>query len=339
MVGQRVHAARRIGILVIGAFAALLVSLAAQTTASADATPTLTISTPAPNGTTSEGPVGANITIVGQGFTPTDAIAIGYISVDQGCASGDFPLNPAVAVTAGADGSFTVTFPWPADAQNIGASYYLCASDTTTPGTPVQSAQQFKVDASQAPNITLKPGPGPDGATPVPGETSFVIGGQVVLTATNYQPGGRPLKALLLKNQYSQQPSDLTDPSVVTLATVGASTQLTADDSGAVTADLVLPSSLAEGNYWLYLVSSDGSSTIAPSLIAGQQITAQMPAPTPTPSNTPTATPHATPTPTGTGGSKPVAAIVGLGGLSLLFLILGVVFLTSAAALPRQPPH
>ena len=157
---------------------------------------------------------------------------------------------------------------------------------------------------------------------------------RIALTAANYQPGGEPLKALLLNNPYSV-PSDLTDSSVVTLATADSSTQLMADTTGAVSARLVLPSSLAEGNYWLYLVSSDGSPTVAPSLFAGQQIKVQKPAATPTPSSTPKSTPGTTPKATSV--TTPVAVIAGLGGLSLLFLILGVVFLASAAALPRQP--
>jgi hypothetical protein len=341
MAGKRVHAARHGGILVRAAFVALLMLLAAFPTARADPIPTLTIQTPTPNGPTSEGPVGTNVTVAGQGFTPTDTVVLGYASADQGCATGEVSLNPSVSGPVGADGSFTLTFPWPAEAPSIGATYFICATDTTpaasgtpTPAGPVSSTQTYKVDASQPPNITLTPGPGPGGATPVPGETSFTIGGQIALTAANYQPGGKSLKALLLKKQYSSA-ADLTGSSVVTLATADSSTQLMADTSGTVGATLVLPSSLAEGTYWLYLVSGDGSPAVPPSLIAGQQITVQTPAPTPTPSSTPT--PTASATPPGSSGGTPVAAIAGLGALSLLFLILGVVFLASAAALPRQP--
>jgi hypothetical protein len=80
-------------------------------------------------------------------------------------------------------------------------------------------------------------------------------------------------------------------------------------------------------------VSSDGSDTTPPSLLAGQQVTVTMPAPTPTATTQTTTTPTATPA--SSGGH--IAAAVGLGGLSLLLFILGVVFLVSAAALPRPP--
>ena len=219
---------RRAGVLASGAFVAMLLVLVAFPTARADPTPTLTIQTPVPSGTTSEGPVGANVTINGQGFTPSDTLVIGYASVDQGCTAGNIPLSPQVSVPAGGDGSFTSTFAWPSSAANIGASYYVCITDSTTPGATVQSTQQYKVDASAAPSITLTPGMGPNDATPVAGQTAFIIGGQIALTASNYQPGGKALTALLLTSQYTQ-PADLTGSSVVTLATADSSTQLMAD--------------------------------------------------------------------------------------------------------------
>ena len=186
MAGKRIRAARTAGVLACAAFASLLTLLVALPSAGADPTPSLTIQTPAPIGPTSEGPVGTNVTVAGQGFTPTDTVVLGYASADQGCATGEVNLDPSISGTVGPDGSFTLTFPWPASAPNIGARYFICATDTTpaTPGTPTPSVpvssspQTFKVDASQPPGIMLAPGLGPNGATPVPGQTSFTIGGQ-----------------------------------------------------------------------------------------------------------------------------------------------------------------
>jgi hypothetical protein len=336
-------------LLGLGLFLLLLLSLAAPATAAApmlraDSTPvttpsvtptttpppsTLTIQTPA----AAEGPVGTYVTVAATGLTGGDTYQLGYALMELGCASGEQDLAPKLTAPALADGTLTQTFVWPRYLQSIGTAYFICLKDTTNTTNPnVQSAQQFKVDAAQAPQITLTPGPGPGGSTPTAGTTTFVAGGQAMLTGQSFLPGSQPLKALLLKKQY-QNPVDLMSSSVVQLPPADGTTMIIADGSGNVTATLVLPSSLANGTYWVYLVSSDGSDKTPPSLLAGQKITVMKPAATPTPTASSTATPHATATPSLS--PKRLAAIVGLGGLSLLLLIFGVVFLVSAAALPR----
>src|SRR5260370_5559149 len=110
----------------------------------------------------------------------------------QACASGEQDLTPPLTKQAGADGTLPLPFAWPRYLQNIGAVYFLCLKDTTNTTNPiVQSAQQFRVVAAQAPQITLTPGPGPDGSTPTAGATTFVIGGQAMLTGQNFLPGGQ----------------------------------------------------------------------------------------------------------------------------------------------------
>jgi hypothetical protein len=298
--------------------------------------PTLTIQVPAAaDGTTAEGPVGAYVTVAATGLTAGDTYQLGYALVDQHCASGEQDFTPPLTKQASADGALTQWFAWPRYLQSIGTVYFICLKDTTNTTNPnVQSAQQFMVGAAQAPQITLAPGPGPDGSTPTAGATTFVIGGQAMLMGQNFLPGGEPLKALLLKKQYNNNPADLTSSSAVQLPQVDGTTAITADGSGNVNnTTLMLPATLSAGTYWLYLVSSDGSDTTPPSLLAGQQITVMKPAATPTPTTAAT-TPTVTLTPSSSGR---IVAAVGLSGLSVLLFILGVVLLASAAALPRPP--
>ncbi len=202
MAGKRIRAARTAGVLACAAFASLLTLLVALPSAGADPTPSLTIQTPAPIGPTSEGPVGTNVTVAGQGFTPTDTVVLGYASADQGCATGEVNLDPSISGTVGPDGSFTLTFPWPASAPNIGARYFICATDTTpaTPGTPTPSVPVRlppNLQGGREPAAEHHAGAGAGSqrrhARPRPRPRSRSVA-RSPCTAANYQPGGKPLE-------------------------------------------------------------------------------------------------------------------------------------------------
>ncbi len=304
--------------------------------ARADSSATLVIQTPAQP----EGPIGTNVTVAAQGATAGDKYQIAYVAPGGSCGSEMHNLSGATA-TAGSDGTFLVTFAWPKAAADVGGRYPLCAQDTTHSSPPVQSLQSFRVDADHAPSVSVAPSAPGQGT---PATAAYAPGGDVVVTGHTYLPGQQPLVALLLA-QKASGPSQLAASGGAQALTLpdGSNTQFSADSSGEFQQHLVLPKSLTPGQYYLYVVTMDGTASTLPSLVASTQFTSA--SVTPTPTMTATATPvtptPATPTPSANngsssgGGSGKMLAVVGLGGLSALLLVLGVIFLASAATLPR----
>jgi hypothetical protein len=149
------------------------------------------------------------------------------------------------------------------------------------------------------------------------------------------------LLAYLSSNQVTK-PSDL--GSAVQLTPVGGQ-QITSSSGGQVTATVQIPGNQAPGSYFIYLVSTDGQADALPSLVAtfrapisvqtapaAPTATATIAVPTPT-TSTSTTTPGNGATP-----DKPekLIAVFGLGALSVVLFLIGVILLASAASLPRQ---
>jgi hypothetical protein len=318
----------------------VVASPGATPSALADSGPVLNILTPAPANAQAEGPVTTNITIQAQGATPGDGFHLGYAQKYTGCSAGFTDLSsPPLTVQAQGDGTFLTTFGWPVDVNSVGTAFYICAIDTTTSGTTIQSTQTFLVDSAQPPTIAVTPGTGPSSGTPTVAPSGFVPSGQINIEGQTFPPAGRTLLALLLKNK-ARAPTDYAAPvATVLTSTDQTTTTFVSGAQGNFTVTVVLPARVAAGRYFIYVITSDGTPSTLPSLVAFQQITILRPAPTPTATRSPTATPLPKGGTSGTGtqpfGTKRIAAILGLGGLSVLLFVLGVIFLASAAALPR----
>jgi hypothetical protein len=95
------------------------------------------------------------------------------------------------------------------------------------------------------------------------------------------------------------------------------------------------------GNLAIFATSRDGSQgQVLPSLVATADIILTAPPATPTPGPTATASVTATPS-NGSGNQKSsvsagqMSALIGLGALSVIFFIMGIAFLVSAASMPK----
>lgn len=298
-------------------------------------TPTVSIVIPTPNSNgVAQGPVGANLTLNGSGFTDGHTYQLGYVPQSQGCVNTG-PSIPSFAngtvTTSG--GAFTTTVQWPSGASNVSGEYYICALDTTAAQPPAQSGDLFRVVAASAPTFKLLD---PSTSAPLQGPPYLLyIGSQATISGQNFAPGGLTLQVYL-----SQQPIKLgSDFDGATLLSTANRTAITTKDSGNVTATIQIPASVSTGTYNLYLVSSDRQGSSLPSLMAAVQVTlAQQPTATPKPS--PTATPKATATPAGSSSTGPglgrILGVIGLSLLSLILLIAGVLLLAGGG--PRRVP-
>ena len=302
-----------------------------------DTPPALSIVVPAPGSDNiAEGPVGANITVAAQNLVPGDTYHIGYATQDAQCQNGF--QNLPVTSQAAADGTFTQTLVWPTSLNAVGALYYICAQDTTTPTNPVaQSQQRFKVDAAQAPSVSVQAASAGTSSSSS-GPATLYTGAGAAITGKNFVPGGLTLLVYLLTKQVHSA-GDLQSTPLNTLDNSPIKTQA----SGDVSATVLVPPAITPGRYFLYVVSNDGQGASLPSLVAFTEVMV-----TPPPTATPTAKPTSTPNSggTGTGGNgntkglstSRILAIVALAVVSLVLIVLGIVLLASAAALPRQAP-
>jgi hypothetical protein len=324
----------------VGALLTLsLVALAASTmnfapVAHADSF-SLDILVPKPQSNIAEGPVGTNLTLSGQGATAGHEYQLGYALTKVGCAAGG-PLGTA---PADSNGKFTTTIAWPDSAGSVGSTYVICYRDKDAgPSLAQPSDQSFKVDAGSPPSITLAP---PPSSTPDTDNSSntYPAGGAIQISGKNFYSNHTQLLAFVTLNQ-NFAPTDLQAGTALKRVDTG-NTGFNADANGSFTVQVKLPT--FTGNFFLHVVSNDGTGKYLPALIATQPITIGQ-APTPTPTVGPTATPTvgATPTPDGGGSSDNganAAGLVGvlsLGGLSILLFILGIYLLTSTGATPRN---
>jgi hypothetical protein len=294
----------------------------------------LAILVPKTQSNTAEGPIGTNLTLSGQGATAGHDYQLSYALTIPGCPTGG-PLGTA---TADANGKFTTTVEWPDTASAVGATYVICYKDKSAgPALAQASDQKFKVDAGSPPSITLAP---PPSSTPNTGNPpTYPAGGPVQISGKNYFSNHMQLLAFVTLNQ-NFAPGDLQLGNALKRVDTG-NTGFNADANGTFTVQVKLPT--FTGNFFLHVVSNDGTGKYLPALIATQPITIGQAA-TPTPTVGPTVTPTVgvTPTPDNGGGSNSsvnAAGLVGvlsLGGLSVLLFILGVYLLTSTGATHRN---
>lgn len=308
--------------------------------------PTLNITVPHPADKHTEGPVGTNITVHAQGLNAGDTYALGYARADVGCLAGFQAFqNETETMTekVGTDGTFTATIAWPASAHFIGATYYICAQNSTPAGAPlagtVQSDETFRVDAANAPAIDVAPSasatPGDGTASPAPPNGSFYQHSTLTLTGHNFVPGGTTL-LIAVSAQRLQQPADFQAAAQNALQTSDGNQNINSQPSGDINATVTLPANLGHGSYYVYVFSNDGGDQAIPSLVASKKITV-VTAPTPQPTATTAPTATATGKSSGGGGSGTphhFTAVLVLGGLSILLFIVGVIALLSAAAMP-----
>jgi hypothetical protein len=213
---------------------------------------------------------------------------------------------------------------------------------------PIQSTTTFQVLDTSAPKIELKHVASSVGAgTPTPApqsDTSYYAGDVVQINGAHFAPGGLGANTTLgayLTSTPAKSFGDLSSQGRQLNLTSGS---LTPDSTNSFVARVTLPDATvitSSAQYYLYVVSGDGSSTALPSLVAYRQITIG-PAPTPTPTATATSTttvvasPSATPGGNHTSGGKSnLGLIVGLGAISIVLFIVGVILLASAAGTPR----
>lgn len=230
----------------------------------ADSLGTITILVPNPQGNAVQGPVGTNVTISGSGMNPSDSYQIGYAPQDIGCGSGFQAFSNLSANTDGGGNFPPQTFAWPSAVANVGTVYYICAQDSSN--SQAQSQATFQVAASQPPAITLTPGPASSPAgPPQPPPGSFYPGSTVQISGTNFLPGGVSLLVYLTTSPIQQQ-SDLKN--AVPLPPVNGQ-GTTSHSDGTVLVTVQIRTSQAQGNYFIYVVSSDSQDGISlPSLRA-----------------------------------------------------------------------
>jgi hypothetical protein len=138
----------------------------------------------------------------------------------------------------------------------------------------------------------------------------------------------------------TSQPIKVKTDLVNALQQVSGTGSFSPDANGAFTATVQLPGATDPGTYYLYAVSADGSDSAPPSLAAFKKISI-VERPTPVP--TATAKAHSTATGgtgnnnTGGGGIhiQNPTAVLGLGALSIILFVVGVILLASAAGTPR----
>jgi hypothetical protein len=346
--------ARRAQFVPVAVLAMCFVALAAMPVAHADqnSNGSLTITIPSAENGTAEGPVGANVTVVGAGLTAGDSYKFGYSPSYSTCSAVFDPFNIS-SQSAAPDGTLRQTIIWPQEADAVGTSYYICVRDVTNNSAPtVQSSQLYKVDTAAAPRINVKvaPQPTPGAGTPTTSPSApqpsgvFYSGQEVTVTGENFVPGGQDLSIYITRNKVDSV-ADLQAGAQLSLSS-GSGATFSADETGAFsqTVTITQPSSGSlPHEFYLYVVSSDATSTAPPALTAFQKFKMQSPPATPTPT---TAIPTATPSTPSTGGttannnggsSGNMTTAIIFGVVSVVLFIAGVALLASAMASPSVP--
>lgn len=301
----------------------------------------LDITQPAPNNGIAEGPVGANLLVQGNA-TAGATLQIGIAPRGAGCTTGFQSLN--LSVTALSDGSFTASFAWPQLANNVGDRYYVCAQDTTASAMGA-SQSLFQVDSAGAPAISVTEASDPNAATPGigtptvtppnPPEGTFYAGGFIEIKGQNFTPGGTTIQIFVTPTQLTPSAASSTPLQIV-------KGYPSTSRSGAFDVIVQLPSGQT-GQFYISAASSDGTSTVLPTLVGSQSAKIAL-APTPTPSPSPSPSPKVTttvgpvtpPPPSGPGTGNIIGAIA-LGLFSAIFFILGVAMLISASGMSDAP--
>jgi hypothetical protein len=307
-------------VVVLGALALAALGALRAPHALADA-PQLQIVVPAPNSSgVAQGPVGTNVSVTAQiPAAPGDSYQIGW-APQSGTCTENFNATSLAPIASDGSGNLSATFAWPNNANTIGALYYVCALDASNPGNgDFQSAQLFQVASSSKPSLTVS-------GKSSTGIKGIFAGGTLQINGNQFLPGGTKLYVFLNANQ-AFAASDL-QPDHALPTTDGS--DITSGDDGGFSATLKVPAD-ANGSMFLHVVSSDGTQDFPPALVATKQITVAQ-APTPTPNPTPTSTVTPANTQSNTNGSTP--AIIGLGVLSIVLFIVGVILIATVASSP-----
>lgn len=289
------------------------------------------------------GPVGANVVVKVEGAAPSHQYTLGFAPQSGTCMS-DFAPFSGVTLTTADDGARTTSFVWPADSSvTQGTSYFVCAQDAANSSTILQSNNAYQVLATAAPSISVAPAQPSASAsndgTPLPTaginpDGSYSVGQQVTVTGASFVPGGQPI-GIWLSGTATNLGTQLTIQPVAGQSNVS-------DTSGTFTVTVTLPGGRIGQRLYLHAATLDASDHQPPTLVASTPIAIEAVAPTPTPSPAPSPSPTAplvTPTPSGGSGNGDalrIAGVAGLGGLSALLLIVGVILLASAATTPRD---
>jgi hypothetical protein len=222
------------------------------------------------------------------------------------------PFSTASGVTAGADGSFTLTAHWPKNAGTPNTAYYLCALSASPAVTGVLSSNTFTVVPPAQINV-------------VPTATS--PGAQISVSGINWLP---PQQLII---------TVISAPGAQPVA--GAA--VTPDSLGSFNATLTIPGGTPARTYTVNVFAQN-----EPTLQVSQQDVLTI---TAAPASTPTATPPQS-TPTVAPTTTPVAAVditapsssdsrtwlIGpsiiylLGGAGVLFVLIGLILLIISAA-------
>ena len=300
--------------------------------------PTLTIVRP------SEGPVGATIAINVTGAASSQQYALGFAPQSKDCSAPNFTaFSGGLSFTTDHGGNYTGTFVWPPDSGT--GSFFLCAQNATQASDTLQSATVYKVDSASAPSITLAravaptptagasegtPGAPAPTATPEP-DGVYTVGEGVVITGSNFFPGGSALEVWISGDQNSLGDN---------LRLASGDSTFNSDTSGNFHVTVTLPV-YRTGKVYLHVTTTDST---PPTLRADSSVITVNPAPTPTP--TPTVTPSPMPgktsTPCGSSCSSGkddtprILGIAGLGSLSVLLLMVGTILLVSAGTMRRE---
>ena len=283
--------------------------------------PQLQIIVPAPSsGGVAQGPVGANISITAQiANAPGDSYQMGW-SPQSGSCTANFTAISGSQVASDGSGNLSTTFTWPNDANTVGALYFVCAQDITNLSAGYfQSAQMFEVVASSKPSISVS-------GQSSTGQKGIFAGGTLQINGDQFFPSGTKLYVFLNGNQ-NFAATDL-QPDQALPTTDG--TDITSAADGGFTATVKVPDS-ATGQMFVHVVSSDGTQGFPPALVATKQITiALVPTPTPNPIPSPTVAPINNQN----DNSGSVPAIIGLGALSIVLFIAGVILIATVASSP-----
>lgn len=309
---------------------ALMAAAGTPVTRADEGSPTLNIVTPQQL----TGPAGTNVTAQLQGAPHKHTYVPGYAPASSSCTAGFVGATAVQPITTDDRGNGTLTIPWPAESGT--GAFFLCAQDMSNPTTTVQSSNQFTVLSTTPPSITIAPAPTStataggttSSGTPVAPTANgpsgpYTTGQQVVVTGAGFLPGGSTI-AVYIGGDANVIGSRLTD------------NPINADTNGDFTVTVTLPPSRA-GSLFLQAATLDGGNGTPPSLLAAAPLTVQLvatPTPTVPPSPTPSPTvPTTSPTPpTGTSGGDTgrTLGIAGLGGFSVLLLVIGTFLLATA---------
>jgi hypothetical protein len=240
--------------------------------------------------TPTQGPVKTQITLQGTGWPSGNQVLLSYDSSSECTAPNLTELSPDPKPTAGSDGSFNVSFPWPA-VPGIG-TWYICAATSDDAATGVAS---FTVLSLSPPSLTiLTKGPF------MPGEIMTVQG-------QNWFPGGWNIS-------FALQP-------VKSTGSFSLEETATSLYNGTFNPTLItIPSYLSAGGY--ILVATMEQQALQAHSNAISILATPTPTPTATPSPSPTPITTITPTPPKKSHTQPPSPTHHLSGTLLALVII-----------------